>query len=446
MLMTQKNRLNLRMQNLTAGLLAAAILGLAAYAADRWSVSWDWTRGERHTLAEQSEKAIQAFPDGLKGTVFVQENGPNRKRAEELLKKYAALNRAFAFTFVDPDLNPALARQEGIAVYGAMTLKAVDKKEKITELTEESVTNALIRLAKGTKKKILFVTGHGERAIDGRKRDAFGVVNELLQGEGYETSTVNLAEVEAIPEGTSVVILAGPRGKLFPVEVARLTTWWKKGGRLMALIDPGITTDLEPFLETQGVTLLPGLVVDPVARLFGGGPTTPLVNQFNPQHVIGENLKQAAFLPEARGLELAEAPPGEKTVRTGLFSGAERGWIENGSLEGTVTFDKETDKPGPVLLGAAVEAENARLIVVGDSDFPADASIDFAGNAELFLNMARWLAEDEDYIALKPKAVQDAGLALTPGSAFYLFYGLVIAVPLLLIGNGARIWRRRKRR
>ncbi len=479
MKMNRATRSNLRLQSASTGLILLLILVLLAYASHRYPVRWDWTATHRHSLAEQSIKAVKAFPKGLSATVYVQEQGEQRTQLATLLEKYRVANTELLVRFVDPDLDPASARQADVAMYGTIVLRAGEKTEKVTESSEESLTNALIRLAKGSTKTVRFVSGHGEHAFQdrgeaasdkgghvGQERLAYTKAVALLKGEGYRVAALNLAEVEKIPEETVAIVLAGPRTPLLPVEVERLQIWWEAGGRILLMSDPNTQTGLEPLLKSYGITLLDGMVIDPVARLFGGGMTTPLVNQYDGDHPITSGLQAASFFPEARGLRL-EDPSGDKTADHAnaaspptlvrLLSGAERGWLkakQAGDVRkagdpldaSALEFNAATDQKGPILLGVTIQKEKKRMVVVGNSNFAADAYVSFSGNTDLFLNMVRWLAEDENFIAIKPREVTDSGLMLPQNSGILLFAGLILGVPLMLLVTGIVIWRRRKLR
>ena len=477
MKMDRTTRINLRLQSSSTGMILAALLALMAYASHRYPVRWDWTMTHRHTLAEQSIKAIQAFPKEISATAYVQEQGDQRAQLTELLEKYRTENQELRIHLIDPDLNPAAARQADVTTYGTIVLRSGEKMEKVTETTEESVTNALIRLSKGGSKTIGFITGHGEHSLldqaksrhepdnpdninektgsASRERLAYSDAATLLKGEGYQITTLHLAAVEKVPAETSVVILAGPRTPLLPIEVERLQQWLDGNGRMLLMNDPNTNTGLETLLKSYGVTLLEGTVIDPVARLFGGGLTTPLVNQYDKNHPITRGLQAPSFFPEARGLNVENVATEDPTQQhktqqatiVRLLSGAERGWLKIGAFdENSIDFNAATDQQGPILLGATIQKDKQRLVVLGDSDFAADAYIGFSGNADLFLNMVRWLAEDENFIAIKPKEVQDSGLVLSQESGILLFLVLVFGIPIMLLVTGFSIWRKRKLR
>jgi ABC-type uncharacterized transport system involved in gliding motility auxiliary subunit len=447
--MTLRN--HLRVQTHVTTLLLVLLLVLVAYASQRYRVQWDWTAEQRRSLSEQSVKAVRELPGEIRATLFFRKGDGEDARdlALALLEKYRVVNPRLEIQTVDVALDPAAARKAEITTNGTVTLQAGSKTEKVTDLTEESMTNALIRLAKGGNKTVYFIMGHGESSPQGKEENGLDVAATLLKGEGYTVETLNLATVEAVPETATVLVLAGPRKALLPVEVERLQRWLEARGRLLLMVDPAMNTGLEPWLEKWQLRWQPGLVIDLVARLFGGGPTTPLVTQYDPGHTITRNLTAAAFFPEARGLSVGD--PVEGSTVTRLMVGAEKGWIETGdTASGRAEFNADQDIKGPVTLGVALEYNQpqagGRLVMVGDSDFSSNAYINVAGNGDLLLNMVRWLAEDENFIAIKPKKITDSGLTLDNDSMALMFWGLVVLVPMLLTGSGVVIWQRRKRR
>ncbi|MEO5330467.1 MAG: GldG family protein [Magnetococcus sp. YQC-5] len=454
MKMDRSTRLNIRSQNFVMGLILTILLALSAYASHRYQIRWDWTKAGRHTLAEQSVKAVKAFPKGLTFTVYIQERGDKRQQIQELMEKYQVINPDVTIRYVDPDLDPAAARQAEVAVYGTVILRAGEKSEKITESTEEAVTNALIRLAKGSAKTIRMISGHGEHPLTGsmeggagKDRFSYTQAAALLKGEGYKVDSLNLAEVEKVPEETAVIILAGPQKSFLPIEIQRLKTWSDAGGRLLVMLDPGKDVGVTTLLEAHGITVLKGVTLDPTSQLFGGSPTSPLISRYAGGHVITKGMNAATIFPDTGGLDLQPAPADSKEKRIRVLEGANRGWLETDDLSsGQAEFNADKDRKGPILIGVAVEADKKRLMVMANSNFVADAYIGALGNADLFLNIVRWLAEDENFIAIKPKEVLDAGLNLPNGDAIVLFWGLVLVVPMMLLGMGGTIWYKRRRR
>ena len=90
-------------------------------------------------------------------------------------------------------------------------------------------------------------------------------------------------------------------------------------------------------------------------------------------------------------------------------------------------------------------ARAARLVVVGDSEFPNNSLFPFQGNGNLFLNTVSWLAEEEDLIAIRPRRGGGSGpVMLTAAQAPLIFWLPVVMLPLAVFASGAAVFVRRK--
>ena len=82
----------------------------------------------------------------------------------------------------------------------------------------------------------------------------------------------------------------------------------------------------------------------------------------------------------------------------------------------------------------------ARMIVVGDSDFASNGALGIQGNRDLFLNMANWLAQQENLIAIRPTDPADRRVQLTEDQSSRIWYFVIYILPLLFVGIGIRVW------
>ncbi|OSM05040.1 GldG family protein [Magnetofaba australis] len=446
--MNQTYRRSQRAQLLTLLAIGVALLTLIGVAVKRYDVQWDWTANKQHSLAEQSIKAVQGFEEGLTATVYAQESSNEAAVAKEELEKYQLHNAKLRIVIVDPELRPDLVKADGVTKLGTVVLRAGDKQEKVEILSEEELTNALVRMGKEKRKTVRFVTGHGEHVLDKGDRSAYSQVIAVLKAEGYDVGVIRLVEQEKIPDDVDVLIIPGPKSDLLEPEIARLTTWWNenKQARLMTLLDPEGDGGLSALLEPYGVKLLEGTLVEPrMARTPFAIPPA----EVDENHPIAPKLTQIPVFYTARGLALdSEIPTGATWTRSRLLASSESSWLESGNLDGeSISFQQtDGDKRGPIVMASAVADGDKRLVVTADADFPSDQLMGYPGNADLFLNMIRWLASEENSIAIKPKPVLDAGMQLQGGDLILLMVLLLGVVPVSLAGAGVAIWMRRRRR
>ena len=92
---------------------------------------------------------------------------------------------------------------------------------------------------------------------------------------------------------------------------------------------------------------------------------------------------------------------------------------------------------------AAAEKE-ARIAVIGDSDFVKNRYYGLSGNGNFFLNVANWLTEESDLIAIQPKTQTPRTIQLTPSQGRLLFLVSVILLPLSVLLLGVSVWVRRR--
>ena len=86
----------------------------------------------------------------------------------------------------------------------------------------------------------------------------------------------------------------------------------QNGGRVLFLLDPETTSGLDPLLAQWGLTLGPGIIVDPEVRVSQSSPTALLVRRFT-KHAITNGFTTPIFLPVSQDISF------EQTQRVFLF-------------------------------------------------------------------------------------------------------------------------------
>jgi ABC-type uncharacterized transport system involved in gliding motility auxiliary subunit len=455
MQVTRTSRRQLQLQNLIFVVGLLVMVGLLAWLSTRYSIEADWTRGGRNTLSLDSRQLLDEMPDDIHITAFATENNVVREHIRDLLARYQRYKPGVDLQFVNPDAEPDRTRDLGITMDGELLIAYQGRSEKIQALSEQSLTNALLRIARQKQRKVVFLSGHGERDPGGQANHDFGQFGKMLEKKGIELSTLNLAETPEIPADTNLLVIADPRVSLLTGEVHLLNSYVKQGGNLLWLAEPGSSAELEPVAETLGIEFLPGVIVDATTQLFGiENPAFAIIPSY-PMHPITREMSSLTLFPQAAALEV-EAP--EDWQAEPLLTTLDRSWTEIGPISGTIKFDEDSDeRMGPLDIAyvftrnrksasADEESGEQRVVVIGDSDFLSNAYLGNAGNVDLGLNLFNWLNHDDQFIAITARTAGDVNLELSKLAQTVIAFGFLFGLPLIMLGSGVGIWWRRRNR
>src|SRR5262249_58700852 len=138
---------------------------------------------------------------------------------------------------VDPDKEPTLAEQMKITTVPSVHLQYGKESFVVTQPTEETITNGIIRVTRSGKKVVYFTEGFGEPSFQNADDPkGYSEAKLALEQENYEVKPLLLPSLEQIPDDASVVILDGPNRPLTDAAIAALDTYLKRGGHLLAMI------------------------------------------------------------------------------------------------------------------------------------------------------------------------------------------------------------------
>ena len=426
----------------------------------------DMTTEKIYSLSDQSSVVAQGVKQDLKIKAFYP--GGEYAPAKDLFDLYKAKNNKISYEFIDPDKQPQIAQQNNVTQYGEFQnpmsgesfrygtaiLEMGGKTERIEKqseaLREEDVTNALMKIVKGEKKTIYFVQGHGEKSIDDTEKNGYSSAKAGLEKDNYTLKNLNLVQENKVPDDASVLVMPGPTSEPFPNELELIDGFLNKGGSAAIFLDPPPAASLADFMKKWSIDVGNNIVVDAsgVGRLFGAGPSIPLVTNYS-RHKITERFNVMTFFPLVRSILPAKTPVSGITVET-LFSSNDKSWGETDTKSNAVSFDEKTDLKGPVSLAVvaskdAGENKKARLIVMGDSDFASNSAFGLQGNGNLFLNTITWLAQDETFISIRPKNPDDRRLTMTEAQGRLVSYVTLLFLPVGVLVAGISVWMKRRK-
>jgi ABC-type uncharacterized transport system involved in gliding motility auxiliary subunit len=422
-----------------------AIIGFANFLGYRHHKRIDLTTEKLYSVSDQTRKIVSDLKKDVKVILFDKDD---QQGLGEQMKEYRNLSSHFSFERIDPQKNLEVAKQYKITKIGDVVVACGDRNERPKDTTEQSIINAIIKVTRDSLKKVCVMEGHGEKRLSSTNEgDGYGVVDKMLKDENYETKTINLVSTNDVPSDCDVLVLAGPKQSLFPQEASAIGKYLEKGGKAMLLIDPDTDPKLDDVLRAWGIELGNDTVVDVsgVGRFFQLGPGAPLARSYGSHAITKDFEGSMTFFPLSRSVRTI---PGSGASTTELMKTSDESWADTNIKDGGAHFDEGKDKKGPISLGVAASKtegdKEARLVVIGDSDFAANQFFGVQRNGDLFMNSINWLAQDEDLISIRPKNPADRKVSMTEADQNQFFWITLVLMPLATIGSGLFIWWRRR--
>ena len=441
--------------------LAAILIFLQTFSL-RYSARIDTTSNRRFSLAQQTSNILAGLDREIHFTCFFKEATAGKKELDDLLKEYSSSSNLIIYEFIDPDKDPVAARRYEIKSYGTIVVESQGLQEKIHGISEDEITNTILKVTRTERKKIYFVTGHGEQSIEDNEPEGIKKLQEAILSENYEVAELLTLREEELPRDCEILIIAAAEKDIFPSERVIISRYLAEGGTLLVLLEPILDLpELYRLISRYGIEIGDDVVIDRFGRVLAGNFLTPVVNQYG-AHPITEGFAHASFFPQARSISAMKEPPGGATVEV-IASTGESAYAETNIdailEEGKTQYEGEKDLAGPVGLAAVATIDvdtttaldspwrsaKSRVVVFGDSDFASNSYLDLGGNRDLILNTISWLAEEEDLIAIRPKDSLTQPVMLTALQGRIVFWLPVVFLPALVGAVGVAVAVRKKR-
>ena len=464
--LVQANRRTLRSRSAAFGInsfvsaiLVFAILVVVNYLAVRYPFKKDFTRNQVHTLSDQTIKVVKGLKQEVHANYYAKAG--QREQVRPLLENLGDLNPKFKIDYVDPDKEPARAKQAGVKKYGTLQLAVGTKESKVEEVTEEKVTNALIKLLKEKSQTLCAVTGHGERNFSGTDAEGYDTAKRALADQSYEVKDLSLLQEGKVPETCDAIAILGPTKSFFEAELKIIKAYFENGGRAIVGLDTNLkggeyAPEFQALLLEWHIKPFSALIVDPVSKALGVDAAVPLLATYSKESPITKEFTANSYFPFSRPIDIVPGAPSSLNLNW-LAQTTSKAWGEVSKQQltsGQVSFDKGQDREGPLTVVVSAEGKlskdskaprNTRLVVFGTSTFETNNYSRFGGNQDLFLNSVSWLLEDESLISIHTKDEGPGKIELTQQAGSFIFLLCVVAIPLFIALAGVVIWYFRRR-
>jgi ABC-type uncharacterized transport system involved in gliding motility auxiliary subunit len=468
---------------------ALAIFLLVNWLGSRHWIRGDWTKARIYSLSSVTKKIVGNLKEPVQVTVFMTRDARLYPQIEELLNRYEALSPKVHVEELDPRRNLARAQQlvsEYNVRQNTVVFQSGGKKKYVTEdeiadfnfsgapgrgssiksfKGEQAFTSAIVAVTSHKSPKIYFTAGHGEKSLDDGGEGGLSDVKDVLTKDNDTLATWESLGKSDVPADADLVVVAGPRTAFLAPEAKALDGYLSRGGHLLLLLDPVFPAPAAPppdlglgeLLKAWGVKLDDDIVVDPGNALPFIGAETVYANHFGSQEIVDPlaSAKTAVIFPLARSVAGATASHAGFSAVT-LVETTGDGWGETDLTHLSEVRKDGKDVAAPVSLAVAVARgkevaakgpgadEAARMVVVGDSDFVANADLRNVANANFFLNAVHWLLGSENEIGIAPKTPEQTTVTLSASQLRRILWLSIAGIPGIAILAGILVWVKRR--
>ena len=455
------------------GQIAAFTVGVVgvflalAYLSVRYPFRFDLTESRRFSLSPATVAMLQKLQRPVHVVFF---HDPLMRETVELYELIARQTPRVTVEFYDPVINPARARLLGVNFAGTAVLESEGRRLEVNSPSEVDIANGILRVSQAATQHVCFLDGHNEpdpfsleahdhmegtpghsHGLGARyvlhERHGMAKARHALETLNYTVEKVLLLQRTNGLAGCALLVVAGPKVPLLPREVEAVRAYLAAGRNALFLLDPFVTTGLEPLLREYGVVVDDDIVIDEASH-FWTDVSAPAVSDYN-RHQITRDLP-VTFFPGARSLSpTAQRVPGTAVIP--LVNSSKNSWGQANRQR--VGFVEGRDVRGPSTLMAialrrpvaadgtpAEDGPRSRIAVVGDSDFATNSFFHIMGNGTLFVNTVSFLTAQDNLIGLPPRTADLPRVNLTNRQMKGTFVLSVVLVPALLAMVGTAVW------
>ena len=475
--------------------VAISIIGVVGIAVivnviigQRFDVAADWTADKLFTLSDQTKKILHGLDREVKVLAFFSNNADNPRMQNQLafgrdmLGRYGRETDKLKVEFIDPVTDPQSRDVYGIQFDGTVVFESSTKRERVRTIDEQEFTSAIMKVVRDEIKHVYFLIGHEERGIDVFDAGGYQGAKEGLEKQNYAVEPLTLTTEPDVPPDCSVLVIAAPKTSLITHEVAAISRYLQRNGKLLLMFEPSTVSAEDPNQQLVDLVAQWGvsvgndyvLVFDPRFSYFFVGPAAPLIRDFEFHEVT--RYAQSAIFQTTRSVTPSDVDRNDlsvkslaKTVETVGVCWGETERDEDGILLSEPTYTEGVDTPPPLSLAVAVElkeendategertsSENpsdtkpaetrTRIVVFGDADFASNAYFANSGGGDLFLNAINWLTLEEDLIAIRPIGPSQRTLRrMTASEAGLVQMTSIFLIPIIVFIIGIAVWWRRR--
>jgi hypothetical protein len=476
-------------------LLFITLFGGLNYLARNHSLRYDLTQQRRYSLSPETLAYLGTLANPVKIVVTLTPTSDNADVAQAyrdisaLLREYTYAtegnpNHQVTVEYLDVYKNRREADQLGIDQPDTIVLICGDRRRTVAlgEIYrlengvkkgfrgEQAFTAAILDVSNPGKKKIYFLTGHGElNPEDVDPVRGLSLLRDELRARNFDVDRLELNSSTKIPADAALLIAVAPQGRYMPAEEEQLRQYLGPGaGRMIILLEPELAFGLSNLLLDWGI-----LVDDDVVYDTGADNVTEegdlIVRNFLPHPITQTLLDRSIPLRIGPARSIRPDPArnlGNDLTVTPFAVTSKTAWGEvsyrlHTAPEYNAGYDIRNDKPGlepkdHLAIGIASERVSARagldfsvrggrLVVFGTGDLIANNRIAGAANLNIILGAVNWTVDRDTQFNIPVRPIDRFSLSLSAGDLARLRRALLFLLPGAALILGLIVyWTRRR--
>ena len=426
----------------------------------RYFYQIDLTEESVNTLSEQSHEVLAKLNKPIVAKYFMRGAG-SLKGDQELLKRYNSYSKKFLVTSHDLDKDRPLADALGIkelnSVYLGYEDEVVNPDKQAAKgiiesggLSEEKITNALLKLVRAVKPVVYFSKGHGEGSILDEADSGFSFLKDAFESDGFIVQELDYEVLAQKPAEKSLVVFLSCPKDLLPREYENLRTYVNSGGGILALLEPRQSSNLNTFFSEYGFLLGNDTIVGEERYTNGGAAlgVQPIISKFS-DHPSLRGFSKSIVVSAAMSVrKKADADHLLEIAFTDENTWAETN-LKNLYSKTPEAKKEESDLVGPVSMSAVSDGSlidmnssfkdrksKSRIAVIGDLDLVANVNLYQLFNRDYILNIANWIVGEEEHISIRTGTIRKSKKIISEDeySKIFLVAGLLLPEVILILG------------
>ncbi len=449
-------------------LLIAIYIAISTILANAQIEDIDLTTEKLYTLTQETKDKIA----NVKETKILLFGMQDYENVVNFAKQYTKQNSNISYEEIsDITTRPDLVTKYGIgSTSTAIVVETEDKTKILTtadlytydyttyeqiDITEESITNAILDVNLEKKPKIYIVTNHV------RYDDSLQIVTEYLKNEANDVENIDLVISGSVPEDCSVLFFTDLDEDITEFEKQIIIDYINNGGKIIILTEPNTENiDFKNFnqiLDIYGVSVGKGYIYEQdsnkMIRNYASIIMPDLSYSSDITRYISTGDGVIFINPGKLEFKTDEELENLNVEVTNLVTASETAFYRTNISQTTKNRIAGDEDAGGASLGAyitkKIENGTTELAIFSNSIFASDLPVQigsgtydygiyFANNKDLILNTVAKLTQRTDTITVR----KDTGLITYVPTEIEntIITIIIIALPIFIILTGIIVW------